>query len=588
MIERLTLTNWRAYDQVTVEFTHGTTFIVAPNSVGKTSLVLGLGWALFGAHTKLDTASCVRAGAERAEAQVDLTLDGDRTMSIRRSCGLKGRPTATYTIDGSEATADVADAALERAFGVELDIAAQLSMMLGASDGDEALDLRDHLYRVFGVSELLSAAVHAQRVLAASRKTRGTLNEKTKARLADRAALETQVTELDNQLSEHDQQLTGAQERFTAATAARDLAKDWSHYDHLLAQRSKALDALVEAISDPKQTDPAEKDITSHLEQTAKTADAAVVEASAEQARATGHTMAARHALSLLNTEEATATCPTCLRPFAPGESTDATASHEHTLASNQAAELEVSERLALLQGQQKRVDELLMQLAAVPSAPSEPTGPRPTDDVDTHHQSALEAVETTQSTIGGLRAQRQTLSEQLAADDKAGRESAELESAFRHEALAEAATRSLKAAAEEITRSRIDPLADQVRWRWKRLFGGDGLQLRPDGSIVRIVGDRELPWETLSGGERIWARLVTHLLVVAVSTQLPFVWFDEPLEHLDPRARRAVAASLTAASAAGGPRQIIVTTYEHTIAQQLAAESDTTTLQYVRATELP
>ena len=92
-----------------------------------------------------------------------------------------------------------------------------------------------------------------------------------------------------------------------------------------------------------------------------------------------------------------------------------------------------------------------------------------------------------------------------------------------------------------------------------------------------------ELPWDTLSGGEQTWARIVTHLIVMGTTTSLPFAWFDEPLEHLDPQLRHAVAATLATATRGGSPRQLLVTTYEHSIAQQLADDTDGATIIAIR-----
>ena len=141
---------------------------------------------------------------------------------------------------------------------------------------------------------------------------------------------------------------------------------------------------------------------------------------------------------------------------------------------------------------------------------------------------------------------------------------------------------------AERLANEQIEPLSQQVRWRWKALFGEDGLQFRPDGTIVRVVGDRELPWSQLSSGEQIWARLVASLLVLRSSTTLPFAWLDEPLEHLDPRARRIVATDLATSTRSGRPAQMIVTTYEHTLARQLAEDLPGTHLRYINRTETP
>jgi hypothetical protein len=162
---------------------------------------------------------------------------------------------------------------------------------------------------------------------------------------------------------------------------------------------------------------------------------------------------------------------------------------------------------------------------------------------------------------------------------------------AWRREALTQAATAALAGTAERLAEEHIDPLSQQVQWRWKALFGEDGLQLRPDGTIVRVVGDRELSWSQLSSGEQLWARLVASLLVLRSSTTLPFAWLDEPLEHLDPRARRIVVTDLATSTQPGRPAQMIVTTYEHTLAHQLAQDLPDTHLRHIlrsEARELP
>jgi len=82
--------------------------------------------------------------------------------------------------------------------------------------------------------------------------------------------------------------------------------------------------------------------------------------------------------------------------------------------------------------------------------------------------------------------------------------------------------------------RERIDPLTERCLAMEAALRSGDLISI-PTGRIRRRIGSRELEFSELSGGERIWALLVTRLLVLSVSTRVPFVWLDEPLEHLDP-----------------------------------------------------
>jgi DNA repair exonuclease SbcCD ATPase subunit len=99
-------------------------------------------------------------------------------------------------------------------------------------------------------------------------------------------------------------------------------------------------------------------------------------------------------------------------------------------------------------------------------------------------------------------------------------------------------------------------------------------------------MGGRTLSFGALSGGERVWALLVTRLLVAGASTRAPFVWLDEPLEHLDPRLRRVVAGTLAMAASRSGLRQVVVTTYEAPIAQQLMEDVPSASLVYVTSSQ--
>jgi DNA repair exonuclease SbcCD ATPase subunit len=197
-----------------------------------------------------------------------------------------------------------------------------------------------------------------------------------------------------------------------------------------------------------------------------------------------------------------------------------------------------------------------------------------------------MEALEAHNQTIGGLQSQLRQLTAQLAEDDRVAESDRALYRAYRREAITSAAAVAFRRAATELTESLIEPVATEITWRWKRLFPNGGLTLRSDGTIAREEHGEELGWSTLSDGERIWARIITHLLVIASSTRLPFVWFDEPLEHLDPQLRHAVAATLATATASegGSPRQLLVTTYEHAIARQLTDDTTNAALINVRS----
>ena len=183
--------------------------------------------------------------------------------------------------------------------------------------------------------------------------------------------------------------------------------------------------------------------------------------------------------------------------------------------------------------------------------------------DLDEHNQ-----------LLGGVQSRLVSLKAEITSDDEIREAERNLWIAYRREAAALAGKRVLREAADSVIKSCIQPMAEEVRGRWKHLFSSNGLVFQADGSITRFRDGVELEWDTLSGGERTWARIVTHLIVMGATTSLPFAWFDEPLEHLDPQLRHAVAATLATATRGGSPRQLLVTTYEDSIARQLADDT--------------
>ena len=589
MIKRLTLTNWRAYDQLTIDLSPGATFIVAANGVGKTSIVLALGWAVFGDSSGISGADCVRAGADRTEVTVELTLTGDVPMQVTRSSGLKGRETVSYVHGGKKVTKTEGIEALEAEFGAPLDVAARLCMMRSVEgDTTDALDLKDHLYRAFGVADLLESKIAAESKLAEIRKARKVLGAEEKNEQGDRNAIEREMEALIERATELEQKRAVINDNLRAQATQAELRQSWDDFDRQRSAREElianlAQDATASGLEDgDKLMEAAEVDAA------AQVLLGSVSEVEERQATAAGAAAAASHALEQLDGTDSQSECPTCRRPFEPGDLDHARAQHEEDRHSNQHNQAAASLELKTLRARLRQIDSLRARIAAIPPAPIAPDHPRPEPTQSRADARNLDDQAQSISTeLGAIAAQLETLQKQLDVITNSQDRYRQLVAIYRQEALVEAAVRTLGETADRITEERIDPLAAEVRWRWKLLFGSDGLELRPDGSIIRRVGDRELGWDSLSGGERIWASLVTHLLVLTVSTTLPFAWFDEPLEHLDPSARRAVAASLASATRAGGPPQLIITTYEHAIARQLAHDSGHATIQYVRSQEL-
>jgi len=174
MIRRLTLKNWRNYEDITLYFGPGTTFIVAPKGVGKTSLMEAAGWAVFGdSSNRLNDA--VRMGKSSATASAEVELPDHRVIRISRT--LPKRPGArlpqpVISIDGLETDEPRAIGELGRCYAANPAFLLRLAMHRGGIDASSPSDfgLHGHLCRFFGVEGLLDAVANLERRIKAQEK----------------------------------------------------------------------------------------------------------------------------------------------------------------------------------------------------------------------------------------------------------------------------------------------------------------------------------------------------------------------------------------------------------------------------------
>ena len=580
MIHRLRLRTWRSYEELDLRLDPGTTFVVAPNGVGKTSLVYGLAWGVFGKHSGLNPKTCIRAGAESAEVQVELDLPDGRQLSINRTAKRRGAPTATYEVDGARLTENSALAEMEQALGIELPVAGRLSMMLGGGHiaSSDTLNLESHLHHAFGVADLLSAAETAQSVAKEAEKARATLRSTTKQRIDNRAALQSEIAKLEAETTHLSQRGTELKRVRDAAAGQRSLVeRHLALVDQLerYEQRRSHLMAMIEDLLGRPVSPSSNELIASDLRTELETSQHAIVEITEGAVTAGSVVTAAEQAVSLLDGDHAM--CPTCMRPLSHHEWISAISAHKTQQGDAEAEVRRLEEARRIRQTHAQQISRLLAQLESL-----QPPGIRADDSsvptraaVDALYRQATAEFNEQNQHLGAVRSRLESLRAEVASDDQFQEEEQNLRLAYRREAAALAGAKVLREAADHVIESRIEPMANEVRGRWKHLFTNNGLIFRADGSITRSRDGEELGWDTLSGGERAWARIVTHLIVMGTTTSLPFAWFDEPLEHFDPQLRHAVAATLATATLGGYPRQLLVTTYEHGIAQQLADDTD-------------
>lgn len=584
MIERLELRRWRAFDHVAIDFQAGTTFLVAPNGVGKTSLLLGLTWGLFGEHSKVEAEKCVRIGYDDAEATVTVGLQDGSQLVIHRTVTANGKSGVSFRAGDDQIDPKAADELLTSELGAPLEIAARLAVIRGSGRDDGELQLREHLYDAFGVSALRRAAASATKLHKDAVAARKKLRTASRAQLANREQLAAAADNLTLKLEHLAAQRVPLAAALAEALSAEQLAATWVQHDAASDARAQAVADLLDHASRQGIVAPDLVGLTSAVSAALEAAESESTDRNNQRTEAQAQALAARTALDLL--EDHDPSCPTCARPFHGDELDRALEAQRDSLALAQARAQRVATELDDLASVRTRLVELRNRVTELSRPLIEPDQPRPAGDVEAAFVAAQAALQQHDELAGSVGNERRAIVNQLESDDEAKAAYAAEEVAWRREALAHATATALAGTAERLAGEYIEPLSQQVRWRWKALFGEDGLQLRPDGTIVRVAGDRELPWSQLSSGEQIWARLVASLLVLRSSTTLPFAWLDEPLEHLDPRARRIVATDLAAASQSGRPAQLIVTTYEHTLARQLAEDVPNTHLRQINRTE--
>jgi DNA repair exonuclease SbcCD ATPase subunit len=588
MIQRLRLRNWRAYDQLDVELGPGATFVVASNGIGKTSLVMAGAWGVFGDIAGVRGADEIRGEAEEASVTVDLVLPTSGTLVITRSVDRRGRTALEATL-GPRTIEDQAELedVLTDAFGADPRVLAQLTFMIhgGLHETQGEFELRDHLAGLFGVRPLLEGAERARAVAAetASELRKTKVVERTERRATDELAAELETAEAD---------LRAAREEREDAVAVFNLANDrlragaeWATYRERLAERSAKLATYAEVAGSLLEREVDAAAVTDVLSQWEADEERAISELEMHVATARGRADVVRESIERLSgATDDEGVCPTCLRPFGEHEAEQAAQEHARQLEALQATiadgQQEATSRRELL----TNLKGILADIRSVP-VPLEPSSADASEDVaalQQAHDAARDDVQRIDTDVAMRTTAVNSIRDELAAIEEDREQLERLEELYRLEAVSLAAAQTFGETADRIMEQQIEPLVEEVARRWKQTFGREGLQLSADGRITRRVGSRTLAFGALSGGERVWALLVARLLVAGASTRAPFVWLDEPLEHLDPRLRRIVAGTLAMASSHAGLRQVIVTTYEAPIAQQLMEDVPSASLIYV------
>lgn len=575
MIRRLSLRNWRNYEDATIEFGPGTTFVVASNGVGKTSLAEAARWAIFGAKTR-DSHLAVRAGATSAVATVELELPDRQILTVERT--LSGKPQGaiqppTVRLDEVTKRPEELDELLVNSFNAERSFLAGLTMPAIDRDHDRpsALGLEDHLGRYYGIDSLRNAADHLKKLL------KNTDVQIKRIKEANSVSSQ-RLDQLQSDVEQTAQQVAVAAERRREAQSRVDAAHELERFrEHLNRwhEDNSARSAAIETLAARVASDFEQAVDAGNLE-TALDERLADLDRQIESVRIAIGINAATEASLTANEQsldEAHDDCPVCRRPLDAATITSAHQANVRDL--NVAREVRVGlkdtesdlyvgrERLKAVQAEWRRIPQV---------------GPPPQSPVVTGDESGLitelAAAESALNAVVETRAAHLRATQQLDDARNADKTMRELESLFGYQAKLRVAVETTEATLTELLDDTIRPLAVEVDQRWQALFPGrGGLTTSSSGNITREVNGQSLPYNCFSTGESMGATILVRLLIAQMVTAIDFCWFDEPLEHLDPDARRNVASLLSRVTEGDGPlKQIVVTTYEEPLARHLQA----------------
>lgn len=579
MIRDIHLVNWRAYQELSLSLTRPVTFFVAPNGVGKTSLVEAVRWGLLGTPDVRDRGRAVRGGHESATVRLNLSLPGHSDVQVTRSLKRNGSATFEALVDGAAIDEARYRIVLRDAWSADpglLDALIFEPVTTGKSTG---FPIRDHLADVFGIQPLLDAAGQLK-------VRRGDIAIKIKSLRDDLSGTDDAIAAAARAVAGLEAAAQAAvDERRAAAEAVGDLeaaatlAANWERYRQdarVYSDRIRSLVVEMANVLDVGDQDP-HTAVAAGEREAAAALDGSVAAKTAAEVRAA----AAASAADLL--AAATDHCPTCLRPLTNDEREVALASHGHTggdargeIERHEQETVQARRRLSTISQFGRALNEL--------RAPVEPERDDPGPDAATALADARQRESDLAERHGAIIAQLEATRRTLADLRRAAADQSALVAAAREDLIAEVTEKTLNSVADRYLAERIEPLAHEIGRRWKLVFGSEGLRFGSDGRLSFNHGDVALALADLSGGERATALLVTRLLLAGSVARAPSIWFDEPLEHLDPRRRAAVARTIVLAAQAGAVGQILVTTYEEGLARRLAATApDTVELTYAR-----
>lgn len=592
MITAVHLENWRAYRNISLRLEPGTTFYVAMNGVGKSSLIEAVQWA-FNRDAKSDP-NVIRKGHDQAVVDVELDVD-EHHLRVRRSVELGNRRTTPKTlaarteawIDGDPVEADEAFKILATAWGADIDFVCRTAFLTdGLIGATEEPDLRTHLCQAFALDHLHDAVDQLEPALKA-------IGKDIEAARSDARHSEAQLKQAQEAVGAETAAVDHTKSRVQQArTAAVSTGELLAASQKRLEEEAKRSDwevsdaALRETASEIVGVLPPEISLATVLRAASQTAERQVEQLREQQARLIERLEVQNAAIERLRAAQGD--CPVCRRPLDDQSRGHAETLHEHDHeeAQSELSSLDVDTPTMIVNELRK----LIQKADAVGEAPVPPEN----DGIDLaeateSNRLAKAELETALLEMGAAESR---LSEAVADCESIAVEmesAARLTNLYRKQGLLEATRTAIEMTVKEVLETSLGPVSTEINRRWDAVFADrPGIRVDPDGRIQRTLDAGDLDFESFSSGEKMVARLLLRLATLVSTTKVPFCWIDEPLEHLDPDSRRLVGRTLAFMSKQQHLGQVLVTTYEEDLAITLSqSANDDVRLEYLATSQI-
>jgi DNA repair exonuclease SbcCD ATPase subunit len=587
MITLVRLSNWRAYQNVELQMESGTTFLVAMNGVGKSSLLEAVQW-VFTRGSKPD-AEWIRKGKRAAEVEVELTTELT-PMRIRRhlSLGAGKNPLKTPKaevqtwIGNDEVTEDAFFARLAAVWGADNEFVTRTAFLDDRLiQQDDEPNLRAHLCQAFELDHLEAGARRLVPEIASALKLATAAHQSLKVAKRDLDDAQQAVVARTAALSAAREQETLLRDKVHVAAEAQERASANASARSRLAKWDLDAGSIVEDAEPHTGPISPGTDLAVVLRAARHAAERQAEDAQDEKSRLSERISSLEAALRAL--EGAEGECPVCRRPLDGDSRAHAREVHarDRELAEEELLEVNVEQPTVLVAALTSLVSRAERLGDRPPDVAEEETDVGEARRVSTEAQQALEVhlgeVGSLQTQLTAITADRDRLVGEADSTDIAI-------ALFRYHAHLTAAKTALEATVSEVLAAQVGPVGSEVSSRWTGVFPNrPGLVVDLDGTISRDINGHKLPYRSFSNGEKTVARLLFRLATLITTTNVPFCWIDEPLEHLDEKSKLLVARTLAMFGRDGLVKQIFVTTFQEELAITLESNrSEKVRLEYL------